>query len=220
MQNIQIDRKLKEKWNQAVLGCIQCSVEVTDSPKELLDEIEEVSQQLISSMQIEDIKSREHIAQTSACCKALGKDVKRYRNSAEAMNRRILQGKGLYHINNVVEVNNLISVKTGYSLGTYDLDCLQGEICWTVTGEGIHYQGIGKEAVNIEFLPVLQDDLGYFGNPNSDNTRAMITERTKKILLCVYGFGGRADLDAVLCDAKRALECYCSAKDIEISVIE
>lgn len=120
MQNIQIDRKLKEKWNQAVLGCIQCSVEVTDSPKELLGEIEEVSQQLISSMQIEDIKSREHIAQTRACCKALGKDVKRYRNSAEAMNRRILQGKGLYHINNVVEVNNLISVKTGYSLGTYD----------------------------------------------------------------------------------------------------
>ena len=55
MQNIQIDCKLKEKWNQAVLGCIQCSVEVTDSPKELLDEIEEVSQQLISSMQIEDI---------------------------------------------------------------------------------------------------------------------------------------------------------------------
>ena len=48
----------------------------------------------------------------------------------------------------------------------------------------------------------------------------MITERTKKILLCVYGFGGRADLDEVLCDAKRALECYCSAKDIEISVIE
>ena len=108
MQNIQIDRKLKEKWNQAVLGCIQCSVEVTDSPKELLDEIEEVSQQLISSMQIEDIKSREHIAQTRACCKALGKDVKRYRNSAEAMNRRILQGKGLYHVKNVVEVNNLI----------------------------------------------------------------------------------------------------------------
>ena len=171
-------------------------------------------------MQIEDIKSREHIAQTRACCKALGKDVKRYRNSAEAMNRRILQGKGLYHINNVVEVNNLISVKTGYSLGTYDLDCLQGEICWTVTGEGIHYQGIGKEAVNIEFLPVLQDELGYFGNPNSDNTRAMITERTKRILLCVYGFGGRADLDEVLCDAKRALECYCSAKDIEISIIE
>ena len=138
-----------------------------------------------STLKIEEIKTREQIAQTRACCKALGKDVQRYRNSAEAMHRRILQGKGLYQINNVVDTGNLISIKTGYSLGAYDVEKLEGDILWTATGEGVHYQGIGKDAVNIEFLPVLRDALGYFGNPNSDSTRAMITDKTTEILLCI-----------------------------------
>ena len=46
----------------------------------------------------------------------------RYRTSSAAMHRRILKDRGLYQINNVVEVNNLISIQTGYSLGTYDVD--------------------------------------------------------------------------------------------------
>ena len=54
----------------------------------------------------------------------------------------------------------------------------------------VHYHGIGKEAVNIEFLPVLSDRQGCFGNPNSDSTRAMITPQTTQLLMCVFGFGG------------------------------
>ena len=78
-----------------------------------------------------------------------------YRNSAEAMLRRIAQGKGLYYINNAIEINNLFSVKTGYSLGTYDLDRIEGDVELRRSPEGEHYRGIGKEAVNIGCLPVL-----------------------------------------------------------------
>lgn len=217
---ITIDPQLTARLPRAALGCIQCTVDVTESGPELLCEIDKLCQQLCGSMTIEQIKQKPHIAQTRAACAALGKDVQRYRNSAEAMHRRILQGKGLYHINNVVETNNLISVRSGYSLGSYDLDRLQGPVCWTVTEQGVHYHGIGKEAVNIEFLPVLKDELGYFGNPNSDSTRAMITEQTHRLLLCVYGFDGTGDLAAVLDDAERALKSYCGAANIERQIIE
>lgn len=220
MYEVKIDKKLKSAWPDAVLGCISCKARVEESGEELLREIDEVSEKLCAELKIEDIKNRKHIAETRACCKALGKDVKRYRNSSESMHRRILQGKGLYHINNVVEVNNPVSVKTGYSLGTYDLDCVKGNIVWTVTEQGVHYKGIGKEAVNIEFLPVLCDDEGYFGNPNSDSTRAMITENTCDILLCVFGFGGVSDIKEVIQDAARALERYCSARDIKQWIVE
>ena len=164
-------------------------------------------------------KTREHIAQTRACCKALGKDVKRYRNSAEALNRRVLQGKGLYQINNVVEVNNLLSLDTGYSLGSYDLEKLEGDIVWKPAGEGVHYQGIGKEAVNIEFLPVLSDRQGFFGNPNSDSTRAMITPQTTQLLMCVFGFGGAQPLQPMLEQMCDALQTYCQATELETAVI-
>lgn len=220
MVNIIIDQQLKDSWPQVALGCIQCRVTVKPSSPELLEEIENTSYHLKETLSMEQIKIREHIAQTRVCCTALGKEVNRYRNSSEAMHRRILKDRGLYQINNVVEVNNLISIQTGYSLGTYDLDCLTGTVHWGVTGEGVHYQGIGKDAVNIEFLPVLWDDEGYFGNPNSDSTRAMITEKTQNILLCVYAFGGIDDLEQVLSDTADALKTYCGAEEIEQKIVQ
>ena len=219
MVNITIDPQLKEVWQQAALGCIQCRVVVQPSSRQLLEAIDVVCRRLMDSMSIEQIKTREHIAQTRACCTALGKDVKRYRNSAEALNRRVLQGKGLYQINNVVEVNNLISLDTGYSLGSYDLEKLEGDIVWKPAGEGVHYHGIGKEAVNIELLPVLSDRQGFFGNPNSDSTRAMITPQTTRLLMCVFGFGGAQSLQPMLGQMCEALQTYCGATELETAVI-
>ncbi len=219
MVNITIDPQLKKVWQQAALGCVQCRVVVQPSSRQLLEAIDVVCRRLMDSMSIEQIKTREHIAQTRACCKALGKDVKRYRNSAEALNRRVLQGKGLYQINNVVEVNNLLSLDTGYSLGSYDLEKLEGDIVWKPAGEGVHYQGIGKEAVNIEFLPVLSDRQGFFGNPNSDSTRAMITPQTTQLLMCVFGFGGAQPLQPMLEQMCDALQTYCQATELETAVI-
>ena len=219
MVNITIDPQLKKVWQQAALGCVQCRVVVQPSSRQLLEAIDVVCRRLMDSMSIEQIKSREHIAQTRACCKAMGKDVKRYRNSAEALNRRVLQGKGLYQINNVVEVNNLLSLDTGYSLGSYDLERLEGDIVWKPAGEGVHYQGIGKEAVNIEFLPVLSDRQGFFGNPNSDSTRAMITPQTTQLLMCVFGFGGAQPLQPMLEQMCDALQTYCQATELETAVI-
>lgn len=219
MVNITIDPQLKKVWQQAALGCVQCRVVVQPSSRQLLEAIDVVCRRLMDSMSIEQIKSREHIAQTRACCKALGKDVKRYRNSAEALNHRVLQGKGLYQINNVVEVNNLLSLDTGYSLGSYDLERLEGDIVWKPAGEGVHYQGIGKEAVNIEFLPVLSDRQGFFGNPNSDSTRAMITPQTTQLLMCVFGFGGAQPLQPMLEQMCDALQTYCQATELETAVI-
>ena len=219
MVNITIDPQLKEVWQQAALGCVQCRVVVQPSSRQLLEAIDVVCRRLMDSMSIEQIKTRENIAQTRACCTALGKDVKRYRNSAEALTRRVLQGKGLYQINNVVEVNNLISLDTGYSLGSYDLEKLEGDIVWKPAGEGVHYHGIGKEAVNIEFLPVLSDRQGFFGNPNSDSTRAMITPQTTQLLMCVFGFGGAQSLQPMLGQMCEALQTYCGATELETAVI-
>lgn len=219
MINITIDSQLKAVWQQAALGCVQCRVVVQPSSRQLLEAIDIVCRRLMDTMSIEQIKSREHIAQTRACCKALGKDVKRYRNSAEALHRRVLQGKGLYQINNVVDVNNLLSLDSGYSLGSYDLEKLEGDIVWKPAGEGVHYQGIGKEAVNIEFLPVLSDRQGFFGNPNSDSTRAMITPQTTQLLMCVFGFGGAQPLQPMLEQMCDALQTYCQATELETAVI-
>jgi len=45
------------------------------------------------------------------------------------MLRQIIKGNGLYQINNVVEINNLILVTTGQSIGSYDVEHLTGNFC-------------------------------------------------------------------------------------------
>lgn len=48
----------------------------------------------------------------------------------------------------------------------------------------------------------------------------MITEKTQKILLCVYAFGGTDDLEQVLSDTAAALRTYCGAQEIEQKIIQ
>ena len=68
--------------------------------------------------------------------KAFGRNPGRYRVSSEALLRRVKRGDELYHINSVVDVNNLISVKSGLSVGSYDLDRISGAIVFRKAEHG------------------------------------------------------------------------------------
>lgn len=113
MKDIMIDSEMKKLWENSALGCIRCKVKVEESSKELLQEIDDFAKELQNTVQkVPDIPKREEIAAARRAYRAFGKDPSRYRCSAEAMCRRIVQGKGLYHINNVVDCGNLFSIRT------------------------------------------------------------------------------------------------------------
>ncbi|VYS92999.1 B3/4 domain protein [uncultured Blautia sp.] len=189
MKDIMIDSEMKKLWENSALGCIRCKVKVEESSKELLQEIDDFSKELQNTIQkVPDIPKREEIAAARRAYRAFGKDPSRYRCSAEAMCRRIVQGKGLYHINNVVDCGNLFSIRTGYSLGIYDAEKIGEKIIWRVAPEGTCYKGIGKDEINVEFLPVLEDENGPFGNPTSDSVCTRVTEETTEILAVVFRF--------------------------------
>ena len=189
MKDIMIDSEMKKLWENSALGCIRCKVKVEESSKELLQEIDDFSKELQNTIQkVPDIPKREEIAAARRAYRAFGKAPSRYRCSAEAMCRRIVQGKGLYHINNVVDCGNLFSIRTGYSLGIYDAEKIGEKIIWRVAPEGTCYKGIGKDEINVEFLPVLEDENGPFGNPTSDSVCTRVTEETTEILAVVFRF--------------------------------
>ncbi len=218
MRKIQIDASIKERCAEAVLGVLQCSVTVKEDDPAFLEllngKIAELAEVVLS-----EANKREKIQSTRRAYKALGKDANRYRCSAEAMCRRISKERGLYYINNVVDINNYLSIKSGYSMGTYDLAQVQGDILWARAPEGAAYQGIGKNVLNIEFLPSLFDALGPFGNPTSDNTRAMITENTKEMIMVFYAFDGGADLLELLQEAEGLLKEFAQGHNFEKNLL-
>lgn len=218
MVTVKIDAGLRERCPDAVLGLLQCKVTVAPDAAEFLALLNGKIAEL-SEVELSQANKREQIQSTRKAYKALGKEPNRYRCSAEAMCRRIAKERGLYYINNVVDINNYLSIKSGYSMGTYDLAQVAGEITWMRAPEGTVYQGIGKDVLNIEFLPVLSDEKSAFGNPTSDNTRAMITDATQEILLVYYCFDGGDALDGLLAEARELLEQYAEGREFEMKIL-
>lgn len=151
--------------------------------------------------------------------KAFGRNPGRYRVSSEALMRRVRRSDPLYRINSVVDVNNLISVRSGLSVGSYDLDKVQGEIVMRRGAAGETYPGIGKDAIDLENLLVLTDELGAFGSSMSDSTRSMVTLETRDVLVVLHCFEDDMALPALLEEARVAFETYADAQNVEMWIV-
>lgn len=212
---------LKTLLPQAALGVLTCLADVAESSSEQQAEFDSLIRELEQKYtDLALIAQNPKVAATRQAYKALGKDPSKYRNSAEAMLRRIAKKNGLYRVNNAVDVNNMISVESGYSLGSYDLGAVKGQIVWKRTPDGEKYKGIGKDVLNIEHLPALYDDEGVFGNPTSDSRRTMINNGAgQRLLYVIYAFDGAGDLPFWLDKTESLLVKFANAAEIEKQIL-
>lgn len=163
------------------------------------------------------INKRPAIAGTRDAYKALGKEPNRYRPSAEALSRRLVKGMELYRINTLVDVINLISVRTGYSIGGFDADLIQGDTLTLGAGrEGEPFEGIGRGMLNIEHLPVYRDAVGGIGTPTSDNERTKLTTSTRRLLMTINIYREETPVDETVALTRELLEKYAGAANITI----
>ena len=117
--------------------------------------------------------------------KSAGIDPSRYRPSGEALVRRILKGQGLYHINCIVDINNICSIESLFPLGAYDREHIIGDVNIRMGRRDEVYRGIGKE-IDIAGKLVSADGEGAFGSPIADSERTKISEDTREVLILLY----------------------------------
>ena len=108
-----IEPPVKEKLPDLQLLTFEMDVKVKESNPEFWLESDSIMNEIIDQLKMEGISQIPTNKASRDAYKSFGKDPSRYRPSAEALLRRVLSGKGLYHVNNVVDCLNLISVKTG-----------------------------------------------------------------------------------------------------------
>ena len=118
--------------------------------------------------------------------RACGVDPTHSRPAGEQLLRRVLQGKGLYRVSNVVDLNNLGSCETGWPWGSFDLDRLHPPLAFRHGRTGEAYLAIGKETWTVEGKPVLCDAEGPFGSPIRDSQRTMVTPESRNILTIIF----------------------------------
>lgn len=175
----------------------------------LWQEIEHFTQEYRQRYTTESIKTMRPIQATREAYKRCGKDPSRYRPSAEALCRRILKGSPLYQIDTLVDLINVVSIASGYSIGGFDADKIEGDTLTLGIGRaGEPYEGIGRGELNIEGMPVYRDARGGIGTPTSDNERTKLTLQTTRLLTIINGYSGEEGLREAGDYMQELLRCY------------
>jgi len=205
-----IDPEFADNGIEVCLGTFSTPVAVRPSPETLTAAIAEAASERLHTMLGEAASSDPVVAATRQAFKACGKDPSRYRPSAERLIRRALGALDIPSINNVVDVCNLVSLKTGYSAGVYDLSWLVGNCLMRIGDSGEVYDTVGNSNVNIEGLPVFFDEKSPFGSPYMDSRRTAVDSDTPAILFILYGFNRPNDeIRAATEFAAHLIETYC-----------
>ena len=200
-------------------AAVEAHVQNTTFCPELWDEINALCEDYRTRFTTVRIKEMAAIEATRRVYRACGKDPSRYRPAAEALIRRVVQGKELYQIDTLVDLINLASMKYGYSIGGFDADKFVGDTLALGVGEpGEPYEGIGRGMLNIEGMPVYRDQKGGVGTPTSDNERTKIDITTTHVLVLINGYDGNTETVSANADfVKSLLERYAGASDVVIN---
>lgn len=220
MNDIAIDPAFAAAGIPVRLGCLTARVAPTTGDAALGEALEAAAARRAAEPGEAPPSRVPAIAGTRRAYKALGKDPARYRPSAEALLRRARQGKAFFRVNSVVDVNNLVSLETGISIGAYDAGKLRPPILFRPGAEGESYEGIGRGTLNLAGLPLFADAAGPFGNPTGDSARTAIGEATRGLLMVLIVFDrGDTDLDAALARTAELLARHAGAAGVETRVV-
>ena len=198
----------------------ECEVKNSEFNPILWLEIEAFTTDFLKKHKVSDINKFAPILATRNIYKKLGKDPNRYRPAGEALRRRILKGNELYKINTLVDAINLISLKTGYSIGGFDANLVQGDLELGVGQKDEKFEAIARGFLNIEGLPIYRDSVGGIGTPTSDEVRTKIGLETYKLLMLINAYSGKEGLDEAVVYAKDVLRKFVGAENIEVRMIE
>ncbi|MBO7418124.1 MAG: hypothetical protein J6U14_04230 [Bacteroidaceae bacterium] len=214
MFDIQVSEELKSRCPEFKGAAVEAWVVNTPFSEGLWQEIDSFTEELRNKSDVDDCKEQYAIAATRTAYRRCGKDPSRYRPSAEALRRRLLRGMQLYQIDTLVDIINLVSLRSGFSIGGFDADKIQGnQLVLGIGRENEPYEGIGRGILNIEGLPVYRDAIGGIGTPTSDHERTKMDLQTVHLLAIINGYSGEQGLQEAADFTLDLLRKYANMKE-------
>ncbi len=121
--------------------------------------------------------------------RAAGCDPTRYRPSSEALARRLLKGQQLSGHHQLVDLNNLLSVRLMLPCCVIDAGAVQPPFVFRSGEEGEVMESM-RGPFSLSGKPLLEDQIGPFGTPVTDSARVKIQDEPRDVWLVVYAFEG------------------------------
>lgn len=217
---IRISESILNKLPNFDIIALSMDVSYQENDDMVLSLINQYEQKIKEEYSLEDVLNIPLIKEARDSYKKLGKDPSRYRLACESLLRRLVKGNNLYIINNLVDVGNILSIDCNRSVAVLDYDKIEGDILIRLGKASDIYEGIGRGIINVENIPLYEDNVSPFGSTTSDTLRTSITKDTKKILLFIVCFGD-SNKERDLNKAIELYQKYCNALNIQkIEVIK
>ena len=221
MIQVEIDPRILEVCPQVRIGLVSATVVNEPTCDALWAEIEAAAEDVKQRFALLAINERPAIAGTRRLYRALGKDPSRYRVSSEALCRRIIRGLGIYRLTTLIDVVNLVSIKSGYAISGLDRDKIAGnKLTMGVGTDDDIYNGIGRGVLNIEGMPVYRDAAGPIATPTSDEERTKFTDETTNVQININAFVPEMPLEEAVEWMAELLKKYAHATDVETQIYD
>jgi DNA/RNA-binding domain of Phe-tRNA-synthetase-like protein len=187
MVTIKKSEKISDKIKSLKLGLVTASsIKVLESDEKFATQLEQLEKELAEKFHEKAPSQDPVISATRRMYRQVGWEPTKYRPSSEALIRRLIQGKGLYRINNIVDYGNLVSARFHIPMGLYDLTKIKGDIIVDIGREDESYEGISKTKISATGKIILRDQYGVFGNPTADSKRTSISKQTDNIFAIFF----------------------------------
>jgi len=177
---------------QVVIGYVE-GVTVESSGADLQKFKEEVLREVKKKYSLESLKDVAIFRAYRDFFWTIGIDPTKIRPAAEALIRRILAGRPIPTINNVVDSYNVASIKTEIALAAFNRDELKGSLLMRTAEKGEMFLGIGMSQpmeLNGGEIVISDQEKLVAVYPYRDAERSRVSGTTRNLLILVCGVPG------------------------------
>jgi DNA/RNA-binding domain of Phe-tRNA-synthetase-like protein len=190
----EIESTLKARFPglQVVVGYVE-GVTVESSGADLQKFKEEVLREVKEKYSLESLKDVAIFRAYRDFFWTIGIDPTKIRPAAEALIRRILAGRPIPTINNVVDSYNVASIKTEIALAAFNRDELKGSLLMRTAESGEMFLGIGMSQpmeLNGGEIVISDQEKLVAVYPYRDAERSRVSGTTRNLLILVCGVPG------------------------------
>jgi lysyl-tRNA synthetase class 2 len=221
---IKISDKIMEKYPELEVGVVVArgidNSNYNDEIQQMIREIEKLTREKIDAEKVTEIPI---IAKWREIYKDFGAKPSKYRNSVEALIKRVLKTE-LYKINPLVDIYNYISIKHIMTVGGEDTNQIEGNLVLDFANGDEEFIPLGEDENQPpwEGEVVYKDDKGVicrcWNYREADRTK--LTKDTKNAVVVIENLlpENSDKLKQALDELKELIEKYCGG-ECEISIL-
>ena len=213
-----IDEKIINKFPSINIGVIIAkNINNVGESEEILNQINLIEEEIRKSHKSETLSQHPKILAWRKAYSDFGGKPKENRSSVENLYRRVLHGSNINHINKLVDIYNLISLKHMLPVGGEDLGKIKGNISLTFAGENepeVWLLGDKEPRPPHQGEVIYKDDISAICRRWNwrEAERTKLTESTKNCILVIEGLfpAEKQEIESATNELKELINKFCN----------